>query len=919
MPNDRRQPLKFSLLTAALLTLTSGAMAAGLGRLTVMSAIGEPLAAEIELSASPDEMSSLAAKMASPDDFQKQGIEYHPSLSSVRVMLDKRADGRPFLRLYSDRPFNEPFFDVLIELSWASGRVKREYTALLDPPAAMRRPPVVETPAIAPSMTPPKVVAAPAQQPAVRPIEPAEPALAASEKPARPAAQEAEETGGRTVKRGDTLTGIAREVKPDGVTLDQILVALFRSNREAFVDNNMNRLKAGRILRLPQAEEAYTVDPAEARRIIIAQASDFNAYRQKLASTVASEPSRAEAARQEVSGRITPKVEEKLPLPAGKDKLEVSRAEQARDVEAGKRIAALEEDLVSRDKALKEANERIAQLEKNLLDLKKLLELKSQPGAQMQAQAEAVKPPVKPEEKPLKAADSLPIPPADMPKVAEPVKPVEPEKPVAEVSPTETAKPVAEAPAPAEPEPAKPAPAKPTPPKPVEAPPPQPGFLEENLLLVAIGGGLIAGLLGFLGFRTWKRRKEMAEPTREMSGMMTTGGDLSSTGGHSVDTGGPSIQTDFGPGGAAGIDADEGVDPVAEADVYMAYGRDAQAEEILLEALKSDPARQAIHMKLLEIYSMRQSARQFETVARDLHGLTGGAGDDWAKAVAMGKALEPGNPLYGGAGGSTAVLDSTVIVAPDTAAKLAETVVSSGELAKVAEAAEFAPQTPAVSEAPEAPEVVSIEFDLDSPSPETTAVAKPAEEVMSLDFDLDIGAPAASAETSSAPQAAEEVSSLDLDLGLEAPPSVESWTTPVSPAPAMAAAVSESSPEVATEPASGGALDFELELPSLGETAATEEQVVPVVTSPPLDLSGISLDLEVPPIESPSIAAASTIDEPRPVDGDNPEIAIKLELAQAYEEMGDKEGARELLEEVLRDGSPNQKQIARARMSKLDA
>jgi len=898
VPKNRRHPLKSALLAAALLTLSSGTLAAGLGRLTVMSTIGEPLAAEIELSATPEELASLSARMASPEDFHKQGIEFQPALNSVRLSVERRADGRPYLRLYSDRPFNEPFLDVLIELNWAAGRVRREYTALLDPPAAMRHPPVAVAPTEAPQVTAPKIVVSPVESVASE----AKPTSgeAASAKAIPPRAEIEGEKAGRMVQRGDTLAKIAREMQPEGVSLEQMLVALLRSNREAFVDGNMNRLRTGRILRQPQAEEVQAVDPAEARRIVVAQAADFNAYRQKLAGAVAGEEARPDLARREAAGRITPKVEEKLPPPAGKDKLEVSRTEQARDAEASKRIAALEEDLVAREKALREANERIALLEKNLSDLKKLVEMKSAPGAQIQAQAEAAKAAATPAEPPLKAADAIETPVATEPPAAG-AAPAEAAK-----TPADEAKPAAEA-APGGVEPAAatpPAPAKPAapakPPAPV-APPPEPSFLEENLFLVVGGGGLIAGLLGFLGYRAWRRRKEMAAPAHsEMGAVMTADGAYPSTSGQSIDTGGPSIQTDFGPGAASGIDADEGVDPVAEADVYMAYGRDAQAEEILLEALKNEPTRQAIHMKLLEIYSARQSAKQFETVARDLHDLTGGRGDDWEKAAAMGRALEPTNPLYGGAAAAAAPPDLGATVV--TTASLEETVVSPGELAKVAASAEFKASEPPVSAIPEE---VSIEFDLDSPAAETATPAKAGEEVMSLDFDLDVGSPAA--ET---PGQTKPAISLDFDLGLESPQSSAAGQEPVA----------------SQEAAASGGLDFELDLPPVGpeteaEPAATSAAAAareePAVTLPPLDLSSISLELE-PPAKVPQPAAVEETLVLADTGEDSSEIATKLELAQAYEEMGDKEGARELLEEVLRDGNPNQQQLARARLAALD-
>jgi pilus assembly protein FimV len=117
----------------AMLPLTAGA--AGLGKLTVLSALGQPLKAEVDISASRDEVPTLSARLAPAEAFRQQGIEYAAGLSGIRMAVDKRPSGQPYVRIFSDRPLNEPFLGLLVELSWGSGRLVREYTFLLDPPA----------------------------------------------------------------------------------------------------------------------------------------------------------------------------------------------------------------------------------------------------------------------------------------------------------------------------------------------------------------------------------------------------------------------------------------------------------------------------------------------------------------------------------------------------------------------------------------------------------------------------------------------------------------------------------------------------------------------------------------------------------------------------------------------------------------
>src|SRR6266849_3298295 len=192
------------------------------------------------------------------------------------------------------------------------------------------------------------------------------------------------------VVRGDTLSKIAIRNRVEGVSLQQMLVALFRANKEAFVANNMNRLRAGKIISIPDKDAAGAVAAADARRVVSAQYADFNEYRRKLGIAVASTP--ASQGGRQASGQISAPKEEK-PIPSKeppKDELRLSRADDAkRGAKAAGTAAA--DDLAAKDNALKEAQERIALLEKNLQDMQKLAQIKSQTGAQLQQQAEAAK------------------------------------------------------------------------------------------------------------------------------------------------------------------------------------------------------------------------------------------------------------------------------------------------------------------------------------------------------------------------------------------------------------------------------------------------------------------------------------------------------------------------------------------------
>jgi pilus assembly protein FimV len=907
-----------TVLAAAIAALPGAANAAGLGKITVLSALGQPLRAEVDLTANREELSSLKAQIAPAEAFRQAGIEYAPALVGVRVSVEKRPNGQPYIRLTSDRPINDPFLDLLLEVNWAQGRLQREYTFLLDPPAEAITPaPVAVTPGARRDTAAVAQPVAPQAQPQVRAPAPVDDKLLAK-KPEKPAAAAAE----HEVKKGETLHKIASETRYDGVSLDQMLVAIFRNNQDAFVGKNMNRLKAGKILSIPERQDVEAIEPADAQRIVRAQSADFNAYRRKLAEAAgAAEPAKEAAPQQTASGKITAKVEDKVPAPAeSQDQLKVSRSEAGKEAKAlqGK-LAALEEEAVAKEKAFKEATSRLAELEKNVKELQKLLELKNQNLAELQKQAAAgvaapaaAKPeapaPVAPAPK---AEDVKPVPAAEKP--AEPAPAAEPPKP-AEAAPA----PVAAAPAADKPaEAPKPAEQKPVPPKKPAAPPPppEPGFLDalmENPLVLA-GGAAILGLLGLLG---WRQRQKGTLGQAELSPTTTsvnlaTNSVFGSTGGQSVDTSASSMQTDFSQASISAIDADEGVDPVAEADVYMAYGRDAQAEEILLDALKNDPSRTAIHVKLLEIYAGRKNVKQFETIAGELYAQTGGVGADWEKAAALGLKLDPGNPLYGGKAAEegapapqAAAADTTIIVSSPE--KLKDTWTMPGELSQIAGAAEnpgaaatVVPDKAAMEAAATGDLAPALDFDLDLGEPAAQpAAASAAEAPQTLDFDLGLDFPAAPKQETAPAPAAE--ASLDLDFKLPELPETAAgadgglhFDLELSPARATPGA------ETTLPTGSGAGFEFDL-----GESpaSATPKPAAPV------DLSAIDLNLEQPEavLEAPEFGTE-----------DEQEVATKLELAKAYEEMGDREGARELLQEVVKEGDAEQQKRARDMLAAL--
>jgi pilus assembly protein FimV len=904
---NRPQKTKLIVALGGVLLAASALVshAAGLGRLSVNSALGQPLSAEIELvSLLPGEFETLAARVASPEAYTDAKIDYSPLLRSLRFAVDKRADGKPILKITSATPINEPFLDVLVEMNWPSGKLVREYPFLLDPPGfnqARVAPPVASTapPVVSSPSTVTSSPASPVSAPVVR----------------------REVISGDTygpVKTGDTLNAIAQSIKPETVSLEQMLVALYRENRAAFIGNNMNRLKAGQILRVPSAADATRIAPSEAQREIKIQVADWKGYRDAVAGAVASgaaKPSGSAGA-----GKIAvAKPDAPAPAAASSDKLKIAKSDAGGKAGAAgskggsaDQLNAVREEVIAKENQLKEANSRVADLEKQITDMRKLMELKGipVPGAKAPDAKVAAKPDDKakaPEAaKPAPPADAkvaqvAPAKPAEAPKAADtkaaPAKPAEPAK-VAEAPKTDAPKADAPKVEPSKADAAKPAdPAKPptvaaqTPPKtPAKAPPPpppEPSFIEEYG--VALGGGA-AALLGLGGLFAFMRSRKKPAKDAPNSQLVNTSSIMPSdmkpntvTGnraGGLVDTGNSSFLTDFDKTGPGMIDTDE-VDPVAEAEVYIAYGRDAQAEEILKEAMTRDKNRHEIALKLLEIYHARKSPQAFEPVARELKDAIGVDNPMWAKVAGMGASIDPANALYGGSGpafAATGVFPAGGAALAAGAAGVAGVAAAStpdldfdlgfGDAPAVAPASTSVDTAAVASAKPD-----SLDFDLDlgttkpAPDMDLSTPAAPAAPGSGLDFDLAFDAPAAPASsTAAAPAAPAEVTSFDFDL------SALAADTPAKPADdqkAFATTILTRAPEAVTN------------APAFEKTSA-------------MNFGGISFDLDQPAGDSPGAAAAAT----------------KLELAKAYIEIGDAEGAKEILHEVTREGSAAQRDEA---------
>jgi pilus assembly protein FimV len=856
-----------SAVAAAVLWFgASGAWALGLGRLAVQSSLGETLKAEIDVtSITAEEAGSLRVRVAPQEAYRAAGVDYNAVLGSTQVSLARRPDGRQVLRLSSDRAVQEPFVDVILEATWSSGRLVREYTLLFDPPSAARAPAPAPLPPVAgpapqaapaplpaPSPAPapapaPRVAAAPPAPVAERrPPPPPAPSPAAAPAPAPTAAAPAvrpPEAGAEEyrVRQGDTLFRIAGRLQRPGVSLDQMLVSLYRSNPQAFAGNNMNRLRAGVVLSVPGNEAAEAVSSAEARSLIQAQSADFNAYRQRLAGLAGSAPA-AEPGRQ-AGGRVEAQVEDrKQPAQTPPDKLTLSQG--------ALKGGAGAEAQVSKETERKAAETRVAELSRNVEELRRLSGETGRASAPAGTPPAPAAAPAAPTPAPAVVAQApavvAPAPsPAPAPAPA-PAAPPASAPVVAAAPPAASAAPAAEAPASAPAVAAASAPARPVPQPVVE----EESLLDNPLLLPAAVAAV--ALLG--GLALYRRRKNAGagSETSFLESRLQPDSFFGASGGQRVDTRDASGASSSMSYSLSQLDAIGDVDPVAEADVYLAYGRDLQAEEILKEAMRSNPDRLAIRSKLLEVYAKRRDTKGFELLATQFFALTHGSGEDWDRAQEMGRQIDPENPLYQPGGHpSRAENGEEPPVEVLSASTLPQSVLPAAALLQP-------------SRQDDAP-------DERDPGPSVTDVD------LSLDLDMD-GAPDSVAPPVPTPVSAPS-SRFDLDDGLD-------FEVPPAPAPATPEALA---PAPAAAPAP---MDFDLDSLSLDLDAPAEGPA-----------SRLQAESELPSVTDLDLPLD---DGPAPnLGGDGDPLQRKLELAEEFRQIGDVEGARDLLQEVVAkaDGS----------------
>jgi pilus assembly protein FimV len=764
-------------LASAFLLGHGAAHALGFGRLSVQSFQGQPLKAQIQVtSLSPAEQASLQLRVASPQVHRAAGLVVDDVLSSLRPELVRQSDGSFVVELRSDRPVGNAYVDLILEARWANGQRLMGYTLLVSPEG-----------------TPP---------PPVAQVSPVVGAGAAPAGAAGAAADVAARTSDHVVKYGETLSELAQQYRPDGVSLDQMLVALYQANPRAFMGENMNRLKSGAVLKLPGAEATRAVPPVPARELIEAHSADFGAYRSRLASQVRDAAASETAASRQARGQVQARVQDR------KDSTALT-PDQLRLSQGGVKAASSPEAALSREAAAREAAQREAELARNVQALKDLQRMAGASSVAAGGQPAA----------PAASADAASVPGAG---------------PTVAVQVPAAASTVAAASAAAS---AASGLAVIT----VD----EPGWLQRLLAspwTVPGAAALVILMALWGGYRLWRGRRDVAAPDEQ----------------EAVEPEEPPLEPPAEPEGEMVADVVEEVsiakdlDPVAEADVHLAYGSDERAAAVLRTAIEQRPERLDLRIKLLEVLALQRDSMSYEPLALEVQQMSDGQGSMWEHVKAMGRELDPYNPLYGGKQVDLAGYGSD-------------------EPGQAAFDADGEPLRPA-------------ELDLNGYG-DGDAPGMPA-------LDADASAENPELDLNGYGTAAEEDKPAELDFGESSP--------------------SDQGPEPEYE-----SVDVEKYGVELGDPLAKQESTLDQGEATDFESAAVDLpQVDLAEIDRPDLGPSGEA-PPTPPDLNHP-LERKLALAKEFLEIGDLEGARDLLDEVYAQATGPLKESASLLLDTLE-
>ncbi|MBH9344743.1 FimV family protein [Pseudomonas aeruginosa] len=902
---------------AAASVLTSGmAHGLGLGEITLKSALNQPLDAEIELLEVRDLSSGeVIPSLASPEEFSKAGVDRLYYLTDLKFTPVVKPNGKSVIRVTSSKPVQEPYLNFLVQVLWPNGRLLREYTVLLDPPlyspqAAARAPP------------------APVRAPRARSAPRASPAPAPA--PGRTPAPAGSETY-RTVSN-DTLWEIAQRNRTDRVSVPQAMLAFQELNPGAFVDGNINRLKSGQVLRIPTEQQMLERSPREALSQVPAQNQSWRGSRNPAAASAGAR--QLDATQRSAAGSAPAKVDapDNLRLVSGEGKASkgADKGGKGDSKAIADTLAVTKESLDSTRRENEELQSRMQDLQSQLDKLQKLIQLKDAQLAKLQGQLAAEGQGVaQPGAAQVDAGAAAQAPAAAAPSPA----------PAGEAPAAPAQPPVAPPPAPAAATP--PAPAAPAPVQTEE--PAEASFLDELLAnplwLAVIGGSALLALLVLLMIlsrrNAQKEKDEAAALAAEAGEEQEDALDLGKDGFDDLTLDEPEPQVAAVAASAEKTTAQTS-DALGEADIYIAYGRFNQAAELLQNAIYDEPPRSDLRLKLMEVYAEMGDREGFARQENELREI-GGAQPQVEQLKSRYPAMVAVAAVAGLAGAKLAQdeLDSFSLddlsldhpghaAGPDAAGQDLDDAFDlslddlDGDLGGDEVQADLKSDSGALDD-------LTLDSDLDLAA--SAPAEKPADD---LDFGLDF------ADLAETPVDAKGDGLGDFSLDLDAPEdklSDDDFLLSLNDDAAAAAPADNGfglDTEAADEPSLSLPDDFDLSLadepaePAV--PAKSEDSFAAQLDEGSAQLDELASNLDEPKNAAPSFSAedaaiASTLDGESDDDFDflsgADEAATKLDLARAYIDMGDSEGARDILDEVLAEGNDSQQAEARELLERL--